>query len=175
MKLEHRYYVIKKSECSPSERVLAESVGKGTRIRAKKPPLECLVIEKDWPEYLPTLALLAARVDAKAPLLEGDWEAPKAPENPWRDHDKEDHPTGQVNAEAFSHYYRDVRHISGLDVYRILSLFEVTDPAIQHAVKKLLCAGLRGAKNREKDYNEAIASVKRAIEMMNEDTLTIGV
>ena len=28
-----------------------------------------------------------------------------------------------------------------VDVYRVLSLFQVNDPCIQHAIKKLLCAG----------------------------------
>lgn len=72
-------------------------------------------------------------------------------------------------ARQFGHYFKDVRHLHGLDVYRVLSLFEVTDPALQHAVKKLLCTGKRGAKDQETDLKEAIASVERALEMRKED------
>lgn len=72
-------------------------------------------------------------------------------------------------AKEFSHYYKDVRHLEGIDVYRVLQLFEVTDPAIQHAVKKLLVAGGRGIKDTVKDLREAIVSIERAIEMLEED------
>jgi hypothetical protein len=69
----------------------------------------------------------------------------------------------------FGHYFKDVQHLEKIDVYRVLELFEVTDPAIQHAVKKLLCAGKRGAKDGMKDMQEAIASINRKLEMMDED------
>lgn len=69
----------------------------------------------------------------------------------------------------YQHYFRDVSHLEGLDIYRILALYEVTDPAIQHAVKKLLCAGSRGVKDRERDYREAVDSINRALEMIEED------
>ena len=48
-----------------------------------------------------------------------------------------------------SHYFKNVRHLDGIDVYRVLELFNVTDPCLQHAIKKLLCAGGRGAKDIE--------------------------
>ena len=69
-----------------------------------------------------------------------------------------------------SHYYKDVRHLERVDVYRVLTLFGVTDPCIQHAVKKLLVAGGRGAgKSMEKDLREAIDSLERALQMIAED------
>lgn len=43
------------------------------------------------------------------------------------------------------HYHKDVSNLQTVDVYRVLALFNVTDPCIQHAVKKLLVAGGRGA------------------------------
>ena len=46
-----------------------------------------------------------------------------------------------------SHYYKDTSHLDGMDVYRILKEWEVTDPCIEHAIKKLLCAGKRGVKD----------------------------
>ena len=71
----------------------------------------------------------------------------------------------------FTHYFKDVSHLNNIDVYRVLQLFEVTDPAIQHAVKKLLCAGKRGSKEYTQDINEANVSIKRALSMMMEDTV----
>lgn len=69
-------------------------------------------------------------------------------------------------------YVKDISKYNKLDIYRILSLYEVKDPCIQHAVKKLLCAGLRnGKKPMQQDYTEAIESIQRALEMINEDHL----
>ena len=69
------------------------------------------------------------------------------------------------------HYHKDVRHLETIDVYRVLHLFNVTDPCIQHAVKKLLVAGGRGAgKDIAKDVQEAIDSLERFKEMRDEDT-----
>lgn len=70
------------------------------------------------------------------------------------------------------HYYKDVRHLETIDVYRVLTLFNVTDPCIQHAVKKLLVAGGRGAgKDIGRDVQEAIDSLERFKEMRVEDTV----
>lgn len=74
----------------------------------------------------------------------------------------------QVYVE-FNHYYRDVSHLRGLDLYRFFKLFEITDPCIQHAMKKLAAAGKRGAKDDEKDVREAIASLVRWQAMREED------
>jgi hypothetical protein len=53
-----------------------------------------------------------------------------------------------------------------IDVYDVLQAFGVTCPALQHAIKKLLCAGLRGGKSAEQDIEEAILSCRRAIELL---------
>ena len=67
-------------------------------------------------------------------------------------------------------YIVDISKYNKLDIYRILSLYDVTDPCLQHAIKKLLCAGKRGgAKNFLQDVNEAILSLKRLLEMQGED------
>lgn len=65
--------------------------------------------------------------------------------------------------------YHD-RQVGGVkvDVYRVLRLFGITDPAIQHAVKKLLRCG-RGYKDKSTDIKEAIASLNRYLEMERED------
>lgn len=68
-----------------------------------------------------------------------------------------------------SHYYKDVRHLETVDVYRVLRLFGVADPCLQHAVKKLLVAGGRGSKDARRDLREAIESIERAVAMMDED------
>lgn len=68
-----------------------------------------------------------------------------------------------------SHYHKDVRGLDFIDVYRVLQLFNVTDPCVQHAVKKLLVAGGRGAgKDISKDIQEAIDSLVRWQEMQKE-------
>jgi hypothetical protein len=70
-----------------------------------------------------------------------------------------------------NHYFKKVTHLDGVDVYRVLELFEVTDPCLQHAIKKLLCAGERGAKDIEQDVQEAIDSLERWKDMRREDEL----
>ncbi len=72
---------------------------------------------------------------------------------------------------SHDHYKKDIRHLDSLDVYRVLELFEVTSAPMQHAIKKALCAGKRGAKGREQDIREAIDSLERALEMWREDAL----
>lgn len=71
-----------------------------------------------------------------------------------------------------NHYHKDVKHLDMLDVYRVLDLFKVTNPALQHAIKKLLVPGGRGAgKGYIKDLQEAIDSIERAKQMHVEDNL----
>jgi hypothetical protein len=72
-----------------------------------------------------------------------------------------------------SHYFKDVTQLTEVDVYRVCQLFNVDDPsgAIQHAIKKLLLPGQRGAgKDRRKDIKEAIDTLTRRLEMMDEDS-----
>lgn len=68
-----------------------------------------------------------------------------------------------------SHYFKNVRHLNEVDVYRVLDLFAVTDPCVQHAVKKLLCAGVRGSKPMATDIQEAIDTLERWKAMRAED------
>lgn len=69
----------------------------------------------------------------------------------------------------YKHYQKNVEHLKSVDVYRVLVLFGVTNPCLQHAIKKLLCAGNRGVKDELKDVQEAIASLLRYLEMQTED------
>lgn len=68
-----------------------------------------------------------------------------------------------------SHYFKDVAHLETVDVYRVLELFEVVDPCLQHAIKKLLVAGERGHKDMGKDVQEAIDTLERWQAMRRED------
>lgn len=78
-------------------------------------------------------------------------------------------------ATKHGHYYKDVRHLETIDVYRVLTLFNVTDPCIQHAVEKLLVAGGRGAgKDIERDVQEAIDSLTRWQEMRAEEKRVVN-
>jgi hypothetical protein len=74
MKREPRYIVLKltdmvAAELTDTERdqfnEVCDKVNR-TRHSRMKPPLECVVVEKDWPEYEPTWAAIAARVDGVA-------------------------------------------------------------------------------------------------------------
>ena len=43
----------------------------------------------------------------------------------------------------------------------------MTDPCLQHAIKKLLCAGQRGVKDQAKDINEAKDTLERCLELLS--------
>lgn len=68
-----------------------------------------------------------------------------------------------------AHYFRDVSHLSTIDVYRVLDLFGVTDQALGHAIKKLVVAGGRGHKDIDKDVGEAVDTLQRWQAMRAED------
>lgn len=68
-----------------------------------------------------------------------------------------------------AHYHKSVAHLSSVDVYRVLDLFDVTNQALGHAIKKLLVAGNRGVKGMDKDVQEAIDTLQRWQEMRAED------
>lgn len=68
-----------------------------------------------------------------------------------------------------SKYDREIIGIDGMvttvDVYRVLEAFGVADPATQHAIKKMLCTGLRGHKDYLTDLNDSIDSLQKAKEL----------
>ena len=59
-------------------------------------------------------------------------------------------------------YNRLMRNGVRVDVYDILDAFGVENPAVAHAIKKMLCAGQRGYKDFNQDIDEAIESLERA-------------
>ncbi len=70
-----------------------------------------------------------------------------------------------------NHYFKKCPYES-VDIYRILKLFEVTDPCLQHAIKKLMVAGGRGSKVVSQDVQEAIDTLERWKSMRNEEEIT---
>lgn len=78
-------------------------------------------------------------------------------------------PTTQPEKREHSHYFKKCPY-DEVDVYRVIDMFEVTDSCIQHALKKLLVAGGRGAgKDISRDIKEAIDTLKRWQEMRAEE------
>jgi hypothetical protein len=73
--------------------------------------------------------------------------------------------TTPTNQPLYPHYYRDVSQLTHIDVYWVLQAWSVNNPSVQHAVKKLLAAGQRGAKDTLQDLKEARNSINRAIEL----------
>lgn len=72
-----------------------------------------------------------------------------------------------------SHYFKDVSKLQTVDVYRVLALFNVVDPCLQHAVKKLLVAGGRGGgKDISRDIQEVIDTLQRWQAMRAEEVVS---
>lgn len=71
-------------------------------------------------------------------------------------------------ADLGAHYRYQYRGIK-LDPYRVMRLYEITDPAHQHAVKKLLRAGRGKAKGLRQDIVEVVMTLERWLEMIDED------
>ncbi len=73
---------------------------------------------------------------------------------------------GRFN-QSGSKYLREMRCLveGRADVYAVLEAFAVTCPARQHAIKKLLCSGIRGKGDAMQDVQEARDAVDRAIQM----------
>lgn len=72
------------------------------------------------------------------------------------------------NSELYPAYFKDVSHLTEVDVYQICSLFGIQDSsgAIHHAIKKLLLSGKRtGKKSLKDDIREARDTLNRFLEM----------
>lgn len=74
-----------------------------------------------------------------------------------------------MNNNSKNIYSVNVEKYKEIDIYRIIDLYKVYDPCLQHAIKKILCAGKRGAKDITQDINEAIYSLNRFLFMKAED------
>ena len=69
-----------------------------------------------------------------------------------------------ANDKHYRFSYKGIK----IDPYRILKIYKITDPAQQHAIKKLLRAG-QSHKSLLQDLEEVIMSLSRQIEMLKED------
>ena len=78
-----------------------------------------------------------------------------------------------ASKDNFPHYHKFVGHLQFIDTYRVCELYGVSGP-IENAVKKLLCSGARGAKDQMQDLKEAISSIYRKIEMLEEDSNNVS-
>ena len=67
-------------------------------------------------------------------------------------------------------YNRKIKGVT-VDVYDVIKAFDVTCPALQHLIKKALCAGLRGHKNREQDLRDIVDSALRAQFINDEENI----
>lgn len=70
----------------------------------------------------------------------------------------------QDHGKHYRYSYNGVK----LDPYRILKVYNITDPAQQHAIKKLLRAG-NSVKDLVRDIEEVILTLTRWKEMIEED------
>lgn len=69
-----------------------------------------------------------------------------------------------ANQPKYPHYFVEVPNVTHVDISWVLRAFSV--PCCEgHAIKKLLAAGKRGAKDKLQDLKEARDSITRAIEM----------
>ena len=75
-------------------------------------------------------------------------------------------PLQEMNQSGSKYLRRIICDMEGfVDVYAILDAFDVGCPATGHAIKKLLCAGWRGGKDKLQDLTEARDAIDRAIQM----------
>ena len=82
-------------------------------------------------------------------------------------HENVVHASGEAKRVKENKYQRKIKGVT-MDVYDVLMAFGVTNPAIQHAVKKLLMPGQRGYKDKSTDIAEAIMALQRAKELERE-------
>lgn len=71
----------------------------------------------------------------------------------------------QHEAKLANKYLHEIKPGVFVDVYDVLMAWNVTNPALQHLIKKALQAGERGHKSREQDLQDIIDSAIRAKEL----------
>lgn len=64
-------------------------------------------------------------------------------------------------------YFKCVKGLEHIDIYRVLDLFGIKDATISHAIKKLLAAGRPAT---AQDVADAIEALQRYLTMKKEDT-----
>ena len=68
-----------------------------------------------------------------------------------------------VNHPSHNHYFIDVSDVDEVDFYEIALRYNVTDPCIQHILKKCLAVGNRGHKDFHTDLKDIYDTAARAL------------
>ncbi len=66
-------------------------------------------------------------------------------------------------------YQREIKPGVFVDVYDVLKAWTVTNPALQHLIKKALAVGQRGHKDAAEDLQDIVDSAVRAQELGKTD------
>ena len=78
-----------------------------------------------------------------------------------------------ININPVSKYNRLITGLDGtkttVDVYRVLVAFGITDPELQHSLKRLLNLGIRGKGDYAQDLDEAILSLQKMKERKEQE------
>lgn len=79
---------------------------------------------------------------------------------------------GGLGCKGLGKYDREIIGLDGtrviVDVYRVLDAFSTQNPILDHLIKKALCAGLRGHKDRGQDLRDILHSAQKAIELFEQ-------
>lgn len=73
--------------------------------------------------------------------------------------------SGGTKPRENNHYFIDVSDVNEVDFYEIAKRYNVTDPAVQHILKKCLAIGNRGHKDLETDLKDILKTAKRALQI----------
>ena len=73
-------------------------------------------------------------------------------------------PTTPVPVVGNPKYNREIKPNVFVDVYDVLYAFKVTDPCLQHLIKKALAVGVRGHKDTRQDLVDIRDSAQRALD-----------
>lgn len=73
--------------------------------------------------------------------------------------------TDPVDLLPKNKYMREIKPDVWVDVYDVLFAWKVTNPALQHLIKKALQAGNRGHKDLSTDMQDIVESAIRAAEI----------
>lgn len=84
-----------------------------------------------------------------------------------REHSAPLEPSDGESPREFDHYYKEIKPGVTVDVYNVCDAFTMP-AAVDHAVKKCLASGSRGYKDQRQDIEEAIKSLRRQLEIIDE-------
>ena len=124
-------------------------------------------IKRDTPERQAESSLADDRLkrDAKETGYCRDGMKCGAPNGPSDDAYCPECPNMPEEGAAVSKYHRQIKDGVWVDIYDVLSAWDVRNAALQHLVKKALAPGQRGHKDLMTDLDDIIASSKRAKEL----------